>query len=52
MGGGGCGCGFVGSGRDETVKRFLWVSERESVCDRECVCGRLMKWLKMRQRKK
>ena len=32
-GGGGCGSGFVGSGRDETVRRFS-VSEikRERVC--------------------
>ena len=37
MGGGGgdCGCGFMGSGKDETVKRFLkcvWEREREKVC--------------------
>ena len=32
-GGGDCGCGFVGGGRDETVRRFS-ASERESVCGR------------------
>ena len=31
VGGGGCGCGFVGSGRDETMKRF-------SKCERESLC--------------
>ena len=46
-GGGGCGYGFVGSGRDETVKRFSkCLRERERVCVCVCVRVRLMKWLK------
>ena len=50
MGGGGCGygCGFVGSGRDETLRRF-------SVSERERKCGRLAKnekALKMNREKK
>ena len=47
MGGGGYGCGFVGSGRDETVRRFS-VSERK----RERVCVGERKRAKNEQGKK
>ena len=39
---GGGGCGFVGSGRDKTLRRFSkGFIERERVC--VCVCGRQAK---------